>query len=128
MPYHFLRCSILATASLTLLATIALAQAAAQATGPQEPTPRTQDGKPDFSGNWASGATQQNADLDASLKALSEAVPFQPWTKELYLERNENLPKGDPEDHCVFPGVRRIITSPYLFRIVQTPKLIVIQH
>jgi hypothetical protein len=66
--------------------------------------------------------------LEASLKAVGEAIPFQPWAEELYSERKGNFSKGDPEDHCMLPGARRIITAPYLFRVVQTPKLIVILY
>jgi hypothetical protein len=67
-------------------------------------------------------------DVEASLKAVGEAIPFQRGAEELYWERKGNLPKSDPEGHCVLPGVRRIITAPYVFRIVQTPKLIVILY
>jgi hypothetical protein len=66
--------------------------------------------------------------MEASLKVIGGAIPFQPWAEELYSERKGNFSKRDPEGHCMLPGVRRIITAPYLFRVVQTPKLIVILY
>jgi hypothetical protein len=136
----------LATGSLTFLAMTAFAQATPpahadispsangpmkprpQPTGPQGPTSHTEDGKLDLSGNWSPSATRQNVDSGASLKVVSEAIPFQPWAEELYLERNGNISKDDPEGQCMPPGLRRKTTAVYPFRIVETPKLILILY
>ena len=88
----------------------------------------TADGKPDLSGAWAPNAIRQNVDLRASLKAEGVAIPFQPWAEKLYLERKANFSKDDPEGHCLPPGVPRMTTTPYPFRIMQTPKLILIVY
>ena len=72
------------------------------------------DGKPDFSGVWTPGGTFGNIGQ----------VPLQPWAEAVYKERRANLSKDDPEGHCLPAGVPRI--SPFPYKIVQTPKLVVI--
>src|SRR6185369_9653820 len=78
------------------------------------PTPRTPEGKVDFSGVWDPGLSFTN---------LGQ-VPLQPWADALYKERRENLSKDDPEGHCLPAGVPRI--SPFPQKFVQTPTLVVI--
>jgi len=95
---------------------------------PQGQTPRTVDGKPDLTGAWAPNAIRQNVDLRASLKGEGVAIPFQPWAEKVYLERKANFSKDDPEGHCLPPGVPRMTTTPYPFRIAQTPNLILIVY
>lgn len=90
------------------------AQSSPKALPPSGPTPRTPDGKVDFSGVWTPG-----------LSFASMSVPaFQPWADALYKERRANLSKDDPEGHCLPSGVPRI--SPFPQKFVQTPTLIVI--
>jgi hypothetical protein len=48
-------------------------------------------------------------------------VPFQPWAEKVYQQRRETFGKDDPEGLCMPPGVPRTETTPYPFRIVQTP-------
>ena len=91
---------------------------------PSGPTPRTADGKPDLSGNWAPNAIRQNVDLIGT----GVEVPMQPWAAALYKQRKESLSKDDPEARCLPPGVPRMSTTPYPWSIVQTPKLIVIVY
>lgn len=81
---------------------------------PAGPTPRTSDGKVDFSGVWSP--------LLSSFANMGQ-VPLQPWAEALYKERRANLSKDDPEGFCLPSGVPRI--SPFPYKIVQTPKLIV---
>ncbi len=95
---------------------------------PKGPAPRTSDGKPDLSGAWAPNAIRQNVDLRASLKEEGVAIPFQSGAEKLYLERKANFSKDDPESNCLPPGVPRMTTTPYPFRIMQTPKLILIVY
>ena len=78
------------------------------------PTPRTPEGKVDFSGVWDPGL---------SFTSLGQ-VPLQPWADEIYKERRANLSKDDPEGHCLPAGVPRI--SPFPQKFVQTPTLIVV--
>ena len=94
------------------------------ANSPTGPTPRTADGKPDLSGNWAPNAIRQNVDLIGS----GVEVPMQPWAAEVYKRHKESLSKEDPEARCLPPGVPRMSTTPYPWTIVQTPKLIVIVY
>jgi hypothetical protein len=89
---------------------------------PQGPTPRAADGHPDLSGAWEPNAFRQNVDL---VKTGVE-VPFQPWAEKLYREHKDNMSKDDPEGHCLPPGVPRVSTTPYPFRIIQTPNLTII--
>ena len=81
---------------------------------PVGPTPRTAEGKVDFSGVWDPGF---------SFATLGD-VPLQPWAEELYQERRANLSKDDPEARCLPAGVPRI--SPFPQKFVQTPDLVVI--
>ena len=64
------------------------ASGAAQSRGtpaPTGPTPRTPDGKVDFSGVWSPGT---------SFATLGQ-VPLQPWAEALRLERRASLSKDD---------------------------------
>ncbi len=91
---------------------------------PQGPAPRTADGKPDLSGNWAPNAIRENVDLIGT----GVAVPMLPWAQKVYDEHKGSLSKDDPEARCLPPGVPRMSTTPYPWTIVQTPKLIVIVY
>jgi hypothetical protein len=98
--------------------------AAKPAWPPSGPTPRTADGKPDLSGAWAPNAIRQNVDLVAT----GVQVPFQPWAEKVYQQHKDTISKDDPEARCLPPGVPRMTTTPYPFRIVQTPGLTIIVY
>src|SRR5208337_416133 len=98
--------------------------AAKPAWPPSGPTPRTADGKPDLSGAWAPNAIRQNVDLVAT----GVQVPFQPWAEKVYQQHKDTISKDDPEARCLAPGVPRMTTTPYPFRIVQTPGLTIIVY
>lgn len=102
--------------------------AAKPAWPPEGPTPRTADGKPDLSGNWAPNAIRENVDLAGVLAAAGNPIPFLPEAAKIHQERKDNLSKGDPESYCLPPGVPRMSTTPYPWTIVQTPQLIVIVY
>jgi hypothetical protein len=89
---------------------------------PTGPAPKAPDGKPDLSGAWEPNAFRQNVDLIST----GVEVPFQPWAEELYKKRKASFGKDDPEARCLPPGVPRMTTTPYPFRILQTPGLVVI--
>ncbi len=91
---------------------------------PAGPTPHTADGKPDLSGAWAPNAIRQNVDLIKT----GVQVPFQPWAEKVYNERKSSDSRDDPEARCLPPGVPRMTTTPYPFRIMQTPGLTLIVY
>jgi hypothetical protein len=91
--------------------------AVAKQTAPKGPTPRTADGKPDFSGIWSPERTFIY-DISSSL-TKGETLPLQPWAEKLAKER---MSKDDPEANCLPTGVPR--QAPYPWRIVQSPALI----
>src|SRR3984957_16245515 len=79
-------------------------------------TPRTSDGRVDFSGIW-SPDRKFIYDINDALKP-GETLPLQPWAAKLVRER---MSKEDPEANCPPAGVPR--QAPYPWRIVQTPTL-----
>jgi len=107
----------------------AFARGAAQVPGrpdgaPTGPALKNADGKPDISGAWEPNAIRQNVDMVAT----GIHPPFQPWAEKAYNERKANISKDDPEARCLPPGVPRMSTTPYPFRIVQTPGLTLIVY
>ena len=91
---------------------------------PTGPAPKNAEGKPDISGAWAPNAIRQNVDLVAT----GVTPPFQPWAEKVYTEHKTNISKEDPEARCLPPGVPRMSTTPYPFRIMQTPGLTLIVY
>jgi hypothetical protein len=91
---------------------------------PTGPAPKNAEGKPDISGAFAPNAIRQNVDMVAT----GVKVPFQPWAEKTYTERKENISKDDPEARCLPPGVPRMTTTPYPFRIMQNPGLTLIVY
>ena len=77
-------------------------------------TPRTPDGKVDFSGIWTPDR-KFIYDINDALKP-GETLPIQDWALKVTLER---LSKDDPEALCLPAGVPR--QAPYPWRILQTP-------
>jgi len=90
--------------------------------GKDVPIPRLADGKPDLSGPWEPNAIRENVNLVAT----GVQIPFRPEAKTLYDQRLRALGKDDPEARCLPPGVPRLTTTPYPFRFLQVPGLIVV--
>jgi len=90
--------------------------------GPDGPTPRTKDGKPDLSAVWGyAGYTSDIAkDYDVG------QVPFTKLGESLFLERQANEGREDPEARCLPTGVPR--RDPYPTKIIQTDKVVVILY
>ena len=78
---------------------------------PPGSTPRTQDGRVDFSGVWVPGSTLLPGDPS-----------YQPWAKKIYDERKANKGQDDPERVCLPNGAVRVNPLPY--KIVQRPETI----
>ena len=91
------------------------------------PAPRLPDGKPDLSGIWEPSANKYLRDIAADLKV--ENVPFQPWAKALYDQRTDGShSKEDPDANCLPQGVPKIDAAPAPWKIVQSPRQIVIVY
>ncbi len=100
------------------------------------PTPRTADGKPDFSGIWEAENTNCPPDGCPDMPSSREFVnigarlpgglPYQPWAAELVKKRMADNGKDDPVSHCMPAGALRLLTYPPYRKIVQMRGLMVI--
>ena len=91
---------------------------------PEGPAPLNAEGKPDISGAWEPNAIRQNVNLAST----GVEIPFQLGSYKLFTDRIASLSKDDPEGHCLPPGVPRMSTTPYPFRIMQTPAMTLIVY
>jgi len=106
------------------------------------PTPRTPEGKPDFSGIWFSNvpATNYCRTEDCIMEErmageqvnmgrnLEGGLPYTDWAREVMAERGREGGKYDPHTFCMPPNYPRAWTLPQYQEIVQTPTLMVILH
>jgi hypothetical protein len=102
-----------------LLQTAVLSQTAvAQVADTKSPSiPRTPQGKPDFTGFWNIPYVPNMA------QGKEDSVPYTAAGRAAYVNHDA---KDDPTSNCWFPGVPRIMQSPYPSQWVQTPDHIVI--
>ena len=119
--YTRLTRSIIAATAAVTIGSLTVACAADPGAAPAPPaaasavaTPRTADGKVDFSGIWNADRKFIN-DINEALKP-GETLPLQPWALKVTIER---LSKDDPEANCLPTGIPR--QAPYPWRILQTP-------
>jgi hypothetical protein len=103
-------------------------------------TPKAPDGKPDLSGVWLADIdpngtpvgveqmvfSQYFINIAADLKP--EDVPFQPSARTLFQQRLRNDGKDAPAAHCQPSGVPWMNSVPLPYKIVQTPRLILILY
>jgi hypothetical protein len=89
--------------------------------GPPRPAPRRPDGRvllggatPADRGVWLPGGVVANP------LGLKE-IPFQPWARALYADRNEN--ELEPHTRCKPSGVARQFLTPYGVEFVELPEL-----
>lgn len=106
------------------------------------PTPRTTEGRPDFSGMWFSNvpATEycstENCIMEERMASeqinlgrnLPDGLPYTDWSREVMVERRADGGRDDPHTYCMPPNYPRAWTLPQYQKIVQTPDLMVILH
>jgi len=104
------------------------------------PTPRTQDGKPDFTGVWVNAwfvdgrvlplpvsppgepPAATFGDVFANFK---EPLPLRPWAAQLKAARKEQNSKDNPDAHCLPMGLIQFHMHPQPRKLVQTPDVLV---
>jgi hypothetical protein len=97
---------------------VAIVAAGAWAQEPAvKPIPRMPDGKPDLQGFW-------NIPYTPNLAAQGgeDAVPYTAKGREAFRQHDS---KDDPTGRCLYPGVPRIMQSPYPMQILQTPEYVI---
>lgn len=87
------------------------------------PAPKTADGKPDHSGIWKLDTSGHNPNYNLLRKGVE--APMLPWAAELYKRRLATHGYDRPMTVCLPHGVPDGLTSPYGFKLVQTPVLTV---
>lgn len=109
------------------------------------PTPRTPDGKVDFSGVWAFrggggfGKGKQAPPRPAGEPPLAnfanlgrafgpEGLPLKPLARMLLEMRMAENSKDNPDAHCLPLGLMQLHTHPQPRKIIQTPNLMVILY
>ncbi len=78
------------------------------------PVPRLHDGKPDLSGPWVGGGSNNNMEADAGMEPGEMDALLLPWAKALRDARSED---DEPYLYCTPMGVPRV--NPYPWRFVQ---------
>jgi hypothetical protein len=97
------------------------------------PAPRLADGHPDLGnskGSWIPPGIGDMAGTGGGSAGSAKPekkvdVPFRPWTKSTYEQRNANLAKDDPEGFCLPPGIPRLYATSFPFQIYQLPNRII---
>jgi len=123
MKVRLIGCVLAAMSAFPLAAQWKIAPGTADLTAP---APRV-DGKPDLSGIWEQDNLTHFRNLAADMKAGE--VPFRPEGKALYDSRQDGA-RGleEPDANCLPQGVPKIDGAPVPFKIVQTPKLVLIVY
>jgi hypothetical protein len=107
------------------------------------PTPKTPQGKPDFSGMWVprdilpcnvKERGVQCAELPLTPQAINfalgmkDGLPYQPGAAEFFKNRTKDVAYIDPHMHCMPPNFPRAWALPESEKIFQTPSQLVILH
>ena len=88
------------------------------------PTPRAADGKPDLSGIWLN----ENRVVNENLAPAGTDVPMLPWAAEVYKKRVATHGYDRPMTRCMPHGVPDAVTSPYPFKVIQTPRVAIVLY
>ena len=86
------------------------------------PAPRAANGKPDLSGIWLN----ENRVVNENLTPAGTDAPMLPWAAELYKKRVATKGYDRPMTRCMPHGVPDAVTSPYPFKIIQTPDVAIV--
>ena len=81
------------------------------------PVPRLPDGKPDLTGPWVGGGSNQDIERDGGLKPGE--LPLLAWAKEL---RDTRKPQDEPYTACLPMSVPRVNPYPWKFAMSYTSK------
>jgi len=100
-----------------LSAAMVLAASAFGQTAPAPAIPRMPDGKPSFVGFWNLPYTPNNAAKDGEA-----SIPYTDAGRAAF--KNHDA-KDDPTSLCLYPGMPRIMQSPYPMQIIQTQEYVV---
>jgi hypothetical protein len=109
-----------------------LVRASAQVPAPPlaSDAPRTQDGKPDFTGIWQVLNTaawdiqdhQARQGVPAGIGVVDgNVLPYLPAAAAKKRDNFEHRSTADPETKCYLPGLPRLMYMPFPFQIFQTP-------
>ena len=88
------------------------------------PAPKLPDGRTDISGIWQP-TSRQFINIAVNMK---DPVPYQPWAEALFEQRRANESKDDPSGNCIPGGVPRSDAVPYPFKVVNSPKMVIILY
>lgn len=90
------------------------------------PAPRMADGKADLTGIWNPNPKfLRNIAVDLG----NNAIPFRPWSEELFNIRASGLVSHlEPDANCLPQGVPKISTAPAPWKLLQYPEQVVILY
>jgi hypothetical protein len=102
----------------------------------EAPTPRTADGKPDFSGMWEPEKNRPCPpdgcfDMEVPEEfvnigwSLNAGPPYQPWAAEIRKSRMDQNGKDDPVSRCLPGGIVKLHTTPQLRKVIQVPGVLI---
>ena len=81
------------------------------------PVPRLPDGKPDLTGPWVGGGSNNDIEREGGLEPGE--LPLLPWARELRAER-EQRPYEEPYVYCLPMSVPRVNPYPWKFAMSYT--------
>ena len=109
------------------------------------PTPRTSDGKPDFSGMWLTADGRPCPTKDEQFQVcgpelpisryginmsagLPGGLPLQPWAAQQVKTQIEQHSRDDPHARCMPDTFVRLYGLPHIQKLIQTPGLLVMLY